>query len=264
MYYSGRHYEPCGDSIRHPVICYAESKDGIHWTRPNLGLFEYEGSKENNIVWMDDLWSKSEQRDPSGIFKDTNPNCPPESRYKSIARGNDGVYALRSPDGIRWSLMSEWPVIPMGDMTLDSQNLAFWDGVRGRYVCYPRSSHTYPRGRRVRDVKTATSADFLHWSEPAFLLYGDAPVEHLYTNQIRPYFRVSHIFLGFPKRFVPSRQAAGRLGRHLRDQPRRAQFPAMERGDRAAGPAKGSLGESQQHDRLGHFGDQVGYRRRAR
>ncbi len=35
------------------LIAYAESEDGIHWTRPSLGIFEFQGSKENNIVWMD-------------------------------------------------------------------------------------------------------------------------------------------------------------------------------------------------------------------
>jgi hypothetical protein len=30
---------------------YAESADGYHWDKPKLGLFEYEGSKDNNIVW---------------------------------------------------------------------------------------------------------------------------------------------------------------------------------------------------------------------
>ena len=30
--------------------CYAESPDGIHWTRPSLGLAEFQGSKDNNIL----------------------------------------------------------------------------------------------------------------------------------------------------------------------------------------------------------------------
>ena len=33
--------------------CYAESKDGINWVRPKLGLHEFNGSKENNIVWVE-------------------------------------------------------------------------------------------------------------------------------------------------------------------------------------------------------------------
>ncbi len=208
MYYGGRHYQP-GRKVRHVLVCYAESRDGIHWTRPNLGQFEYEGSRANNIVWMDDPWADSEQRNPMGVFKDTNPDASPDARYKSIARGDDGVYALKSPDGIHWSLLAKEPVIPKGDMSLDSQNLAFWDSLRGRYVCYLRSGRTHPTGQRVRDVKTAVSRDFLTWSEPVFLQYPGAPVEHLYTNQIRPYDRAPHIYLGFPKRFLPERDGDG-------------------------------------------------------
>ncbi len=210
MYYGGRHYEP-GKEVRHALVSYAESKDGLRWTRPKLGLYEYEGSTENNIVWMDNPWAKSEQQNPMAIFKDTNPRCAPDARYKSVARGDDGVYALKSPDGIHWSLLSPNPLIPKGEMGLDSQNLAFWDALRGRYVCYLRSSHTYPSGERVRDVKTAVSKDFLHWTEPQFLEYPGAPVEHLYTNQIRPYARAPHIYLGFPKRFVPGRNSDRKL-----------------------------------------------------
>src|SRR5262249_11018228 len=30
--------------------CYAESKDGIVWTKPNLGLATYEGARDTNII----------------------------------------------------------------------------------------------------------------------------------------------------------------------------------------------------------------------
>jgi hypothetical protein len=53
---------------------------------------------------------------------------------------------------------------------------------------------------------TATSTDFLQWSEPVFLEYGDAPREHLYTNAIQPYFRAPHLLLGFPTRFQPQHE----------------------------------------------------------
>ncbi len=207
MYYGGHHYDEKNPKMRHPVICLALSQDGIHWMRPELGLFEYEGSKKNNIVWMGDVWSKQEQRDPFGIFKDTNPDCMSDAQYKSVARGDDGVYALKSPDGIHWSLMSEKPVIPKGWLSLDSQNLSFWDATRSRYVCFLRAPRKPPGGGNgIRDVATCTSTDFLHWTEPKLLEYPGAPLEHLYTNQIAPYYRAPHIFLGFPKRFVPSRK----------------------------------------------------------
>ena len=34
--------------------CYAESDDGVHWTRPNLGMIEFAGSKQNNNIWPSD------------------------------------------------------------------------------------------------------------------------------------------------------------------------------------------------------------------
>jgi hypothetical protein len=54
----------------------------------------------------------------------------------------------------------------------------------------------------VRAIRTATSKDFLHWNGEADLKYVDSPVEHLYTNQIKPYYRAPHIFIGFPTRYV--------------------------------------------------------------
>ena len=36
--------------------------------------------------------------------------------------------------------------------------------------------------------------------------YGDAPLEHLYTNQTSPYFRARHLYLSIAARFMPGRQ----------------------------------------------------------
>lgn len=198
MYYRGSHYdERAGRAAHREVTCYAESRDGIHWTKPELGLFEFDGSKANNIVW-----------DGIGThcftpFKDTRPGCPPEARYKAISRGRPqgkkGLYVFQSPDGIHWSPMHPEPVITEGDF--DSQNLAFWDPVRKRYVDYHRKSRN---GKR--DIMTATSEDFLHWTDPVFLEYPGAPPEHLYTNAIRPYPRAPHLKIGFPTRFLPAKE----------------------------------------------------------
>jgi hypothetical protein len=111
--------------------------------------------------------------------------------------------------------MSERLVITDG--LFDSQNLAFWDGERKRYVAYHRKLRD-----KVRDIMISTSQDFLSWSQPEFLDYGDAPSEHLYTNAIRPYFRAPHLFVGFPTRFQPMTQQvepifmSSRDGRHFR------------------------------------------------
>ena len=73
MYYRGSHWDTKAKKATHrEVTCYAESKDGIHWTKPKLGLFEFNGSKENNIVW-DGIGTHC-----FVAFKDGNPKCPPE------------------------------------------------------------------------------------------------------------------------------------------------------------------------------------------
>lgn len=194
MYYRGSHSPQDGGPQKNheQLVCYAESKDGVHWTRPELGLFEFEGSKKNNIVWQ------GVGAHNFAPMKDANPAAPTDARYKALGSGDKGLFAFKSADGIRWSLLSERPVITKG--AFDSQNLAFWDAVRGRYV-------DYHRGFRdgVRDIMTCTSPDFLQWTDPAWIACPGVPKEHLYTNQIAPYFRAPHIFFGFPKRYVPSR-----------------------------------------------------------
>ena len=50
-----------------------------------------------------------------------------------------------------------------------------------------------PTGYRA--IRTATSKDFLHWGPHADLTYADSPEEHLYTNQIKPYYRAPHLFI---------------------------------------------------------------------
>jgi hypothetical protein len=135
------------------------------------------------------------------MFKDDNPRCSPDARYKAIIRSNGpkGLLPFKSSDGLRWSPMSERPVITKG--AFDSQNLAFWDSVRGEYRAYFRyfTAGGY-KGRR--DILTATSKDFLTWTKPVPLVYPGAPKEQLYTNQIKPYHRAPHILIGFPTRYI--------------------------------------------------------------
>jgi hypothetical protein len=194
MYYRGAHHDWETKRVTHQVVCYAESQDGIRWTKPELGIVEFKGSKKNSVIW-DGPGSHN-----FAPFKDTNPAAKPEAAYKAIAGGGGGLYPFQSPDGVHWSLASDKPVITKG--AFDSQNLAFWDGVRGLYVDYHRMGRD-----GVRDIMTATSTDFLHWTDPVFIEYPGAPKEHLYTNQIQPYYRAPHLLLGFPKRFSPSRRS---------------------------------------------------------
>ncbi len=204
MYYRGSAIGVVNGTLRkgRQVYCYAESCDGIHYTKPPLGLHEYNGSKQNNIVW-------------TGVgthnlapFLDTHPDCPSESRFKALAgtAHEGGLFAFHSPDGIHWSLLQDDPVVTEG--AFDSQNLAFWDSAAGKYRAYFRTFTEGVTTGKVwkpsghRSIRTASSSDFLTWGDEADLTYEDSPFEHLYTNQIAPYYRAPHILIGFPTRYV--------------------------------------------------------------
>jgi hypothetical protein len=195
MYYQAAHQTLLGEPAAHPAfMCYAESFDGIRWVKPKLGLFEFAGSKENNIIWRD---LGAEGLSP---FRDLNPTCTPEARYKAIGAGQDGqgrtaLVALRSADGVHWFRMHKTPLALSG--AFDSQNLAFWDALRGEYRLFFRD---FREGRR--DIRTARSKDFLNWSTPEWLDYPAAPPQQLYTNQVQPYYRAPHIYFGFPTRYT--------------------------------------------------------------
>lgn len=196
MYYRGAHFDEKTKKATHPEFtCYAESRDGLTWTKPKLGLFEHGGSKENNIVWA----AKDDATHNFTVFKDQNPDCAADARYKALAGERPGLRAFKSPDGIHWSLMSDKAVITKG--AFDSQNLAFWHPVQRKYLDFHRHFHN-----KVRGIMTATSDDFLTWTEPKPLEFDGGPEEHLYTNAVMPYFRAPHLFVGFPTRYQPKNE----------------------------------------------------------
>jgi hypothetical protein len=203
MYYRG------GGELSREYTCMAESRDGIHWTRPSLGLFEFNGSKNNNIIWTGQKKAYWESHNFSP-FKDTNPAAPPSQRYKAVTLGRRMINGNRqkvllafvSPDGIHWKRLQDAPIITEG--SFDSHNTAFWDSVQQQYVCYFRQSR---EGKR--SIRRSVSKDFVHWSRPQWLDFGRTPLEQFYTNGIVPYLRNPHIYLGFPMRFVPERTHIG-------------------------------------------------------
>jgi hypothetical protein len=209
MYYRG------GGDTSQEVTCLATSRDAIHWERPELGLYEFNGNKRNNIIYKGQRKAYWESHNFTP-FIDRNPAATPQQRYKAVSLGRllqpDGeraktLVALASADGIHWQKMQEAPIITQG--SFDSQNVAFWDSQSGQYLCYFRDARPTPDGRRVRNVLRTTSADFLNWTEPQWLDFGDSPLEQFYVNTILPYFREPNIYLGFPMRFVPERKVVG-------------------------------------------------------
>jgi len=205
-------------------LCYAESQDGIHWNKPNLGLHEFEGSRANNIV-ITSAMAADQQATVGGpaVFRDRNPNATPDARYKTflISRKPLGMRPYKSADGIHWSPMTAEPTITHG--AFDSQNLAFWDSARGEYRAYWRY---FTKGRTnadtwepagIRAIRTATSPDLVHWKQEADLSYVDSPHEQLYENGVAPYHRAPQLLIGFPVRYVDRAGAPSTTDRNRND-----------------------------------------------
>jgi len=147
----------CQDAEGTRYNCLFESTDGKNWTRPNLGIVEYAGSKDNNL--MPALYGCP--------FKD--PIAPPGERYKMAYHGDcdkdrwpaykerrpwsvlateadpGRVHSIRgavSPDGIRWTVLPDPISVEVGD----TQIIVYYDELLQKYVMYPRN---YMYGRRA-------------------------------------------------------------------------------------------------------------------
>jgi hypothetical protein len=199
------------------VTLYAESRDGYHWTKPELKLYKLAEFPDGNVV-LDEGLVVNHNFSP---FIDERPGVPADQRYKGLGgltyplgnwpgwktpgerdeviaqHGPSGLRAFVSPDGIHWTKLQEEPVITSG--AFDSQNVAFWSPAEQQYACYYRLMNN-----GVRSIARVTSADFLHWTEPV-VMQANQPGEHLYTNGTHPYFRAPHIYLALPTRFMANR-----------------------------------------------------------
>ena len=205
MYYESFNYPWTGPVL----LCYAESYDGgFTWERKNLGMYEYEGSKENNILFK--------IVDNFTVMKDPNPNCPPEQKYKALASASrsDGqpgneleLYACG--DGIHFEKLR---VISRG-LAYDTQNTLFYDRHTNKYYAYMRNYHDSRKTLRenlneksVRGISVIESEDLVSWSEPAELDFCGGEDYPLYTNCISPYIYDDRYYVGFPTRYVERRE----------------------------------------------------------
>lgn len=201
LYYRGNCYGADNDASQ--VTCYAESTDGIRFHRPELGLYEYEGSSRNNILWRG---VESHNFTP---FLDVSPSAGASERFKAVGGVGDAqattnqsaLYALASADGIRWRLLQEEPIMTNGGF--DSQNIAFWDSAAKKYRCYNR----YFSETELRAIQSAESSEFLQWGPQRRNEYTDGPQEEqYYTNTTMPCPGAEHMLFSFPMRFFPERK----------------------------------------------------------
>jgi len=208
LYYRGLP-EAGKDGSDNESTCYAESADGINWTKPNINKYEKFGKVQNNIILADNA-PFSHNFSP---FIDTNPVGKSNERFKALAgTKKTGLYAFVSADGVNWSKLEENPVITDG--IFDSQNVAFWSEKETCYVSYFRT-WTGEGYKGKRSVSRSTSVDFRNWTPTESMSFGNTPIEHLYTNQTHAYFRAPQIYVATAARFMPNRQVLSEDEAHV-------------------------------------------------
>jgi hypothetical protein len=181
------------------AVCYAESDDGIHWAKPNLGIHSYNGIKDTNIVLIGNggtsiNYCNSVVVDPIEDDK--------SKRYKmaywdfSQADGREypGLSVAFSADGIRWTKYPQGALLrgsyvekgtppPFSDDTTgwniplsfsDAMD-AIYDPKRGEYAIYHKMWIDGPDGNTgwKHAMGRTHSKDFIHWSNPELLLAPD-------------------------------------------------------------------------------------------
>lgn len=184
-------------------IAYAESTDGVNWTKPNLGIADFRGSKDNNFIFDLDGDNKviAEGFDGFSPMIDTNPNCKPEEKYKAVANLDCKLWLFTSADGIHFTMRPD--NLKISAPTFDSHNSILFNKETGMYECFIRDFHATPDPEDSgwqRDIRKTESEDLIHWSIPVQLRY-DVNVDwQMYTNEVVKYYRADHVYIGFPSR----------------------------------------------------------------
>jgi len=136
-------------------LCYATSTDGTHWEKPNLGLVEYNGSKQNNIIEFPEprpgTWAvlyEPDDPDSGRRFK---------MAYEASIGGSGQLCVAFSPDGLRWQAYEHNPV---GGWL----ELAGLTRFRGFYYVNGQKWEEIQRPIHARRLETCVSADFERWS----------------------------------------------------------------------------------------------------
>jgi len=176
-------------------LCYATSKDGLRWEKPDLGLVEFGGTKRTNILFP----PQRAPFEPGCVFRDTNPACPPDQRYKAVVSyqppgGHEGTWVLGSADGLRFAPLGDGPCFGSSD----TGNVAFWDDRIGKYACYCRMWEP------TRKVGRCETADLTDWGQ-AQTVFGaddhDPPGIDFYTNAAAKYPFAANAYFLFPSMY---------------------------------------------------------------
>jgi hypothetical protein len=166
--------------------CYAESDDGIHWRKPKLELHEFQGSTANNIVMIRQKVGDaiSEPGEPA-VFKDENPDAPPDARYKALLPANDCRKITAAADRVQIAGRAALVADERNNVSADdgrstrrtsrsgmpSRSNIARTGVTSRKVATTRRSGIR---RESRDPHRRIE-DFIHWTDQHDLRYVDSP-----------------------------------------------------------------------------------------
>lgn len=200
MWYQAYSGKQAQDKSHRCAVCYAESQDGLHWDKPNLGLYSYNGIKETNIVMvgnggMSVNYCNSVVVDPA--------ESDPEKRYKMAfwdffpGEGGElpGLAVAFSPDGIKWTKHPAGPLLvgayvergtPLPYMDDKQQGLnlplsfsdamdVIYDDRRSEFAIYHKMWVDGPDGKTgwKHLIGRTCSKDFVHWSKPELVFCTD-------------------------------------------------------------------------------------------
>ncbi|AWT60452.1 MAG: hypothetical protein DF168_01666 [Candidatus Moanabacter tarae] len=159
-------------SINPAHIGYAESVDGIHFTKPKLSSIKEEGSIFSNIAIAGKFGGSSVWIDP---------NAPREERYKSQTKVYDSDVSMQfhmhsSSDGLDWRFLRRIKLEQRGGW--DTQSVIFWDPAIGRYLLFTRhwfaKRHSTAEGNEnYRTVRRLESDDLINWENQRIVMWPD-------------------------------------------------------------------------------------------
>jgi len=228
-------------------FCYARSKDGISWEKPNLGLAEFHGSRDNNIVIGHGAAGLTNCGSEGMVFLD--PKAPADEKFRYAVRISDELkdtVIFSSPDGIHWRLTHQKVLTfthPEGRQHLDSQNVIFWDDRINKYVAYMRRNQFLPgvRGRSVARSESDHLGGFTEVQDSPVVLATDAldpalagkPVLDYYTSGVIKYLWAQDAYYMFPQayfHYIPGAFAEFRKAVPVNAGPLDTQFAASRDG----------------------------------
>ncbi len=144
---------------------YAESVDGVKWTKPILRQWKYQDSRENNFVAVepDSAWPANAMEN---VVYDPD-DADPQRRFKGFL-GAIGRQPIVSPDGIHWKKL-DVPVLPSSD----ESNLSY-DRQSRTFIATLKTSGPFGRSHGLW-----TSKDFQTWTNTGVLIHTDEEDQRL-------------------------------------------------------------------------------------